>query len=179
MKLTPVEVKKQEFKKVFRGYDREEVSAFLDTIATEMDESLAEQRTLEDRVNELETQLKDYKSIEKAIQQTLMQAQETSAKSMENTRQEGQLILKEAELKAFQMLDKARNDLTVLKEQLTILKAKKDSIVARLKMLLNSELELIRALEVDEELQTKSSTEPEELSKERQEIEEIIRSLEQ
>ncbi|MGA2622304.1 MAG: DivIVA domain-containing protein [Bacteroidota bacterium] len=179
MKLTPVEVKKQEFKKVFRGYDPEEVLAFLDTIATEMDESLSEQRALADRAIELETQLKDYKSIEKAIQQTLMQAQETSAKSMENTRQEAQLILKEAELKAFQMLDKARNDLTVLKEQLTILKAKKDSIVARLKMLLNSELELIRALEVDEELQTKSSTEPEELSKEKQEIEEIIRSLEQ
>ena len=179
MKLTPFEVKKQEFKKVFRGYDREEVSAFLDTIATEMEESLADRRTLEDRANELETQLKDYKSIEKAIQQTLMQAQETSAKSVENTRQEGQLILKEAELKAFQMLDKARNDLTVLKEQLMILKAKKDSIVARLKMILNSELELIRALEVDEELQTKSTTEPEELSRERQEIEEIIRSLEQ
>ncbi len=140
MKLTPVEVKKQEFKKVFRGYNPEEVSAFLDTIASEMDESLTERRALEDRVNELDTQLKDYKSIERAIQQTLMQAQETSAKSMENTRQEGQLILKEAELKAFQMLDKARNDLMVLKEQLTILKAKKDSIVARLKMLLNSEL---------------------------------------
>ena len=177
MKMTPVEIKKAEFKKVIRGYDPEEVQNFLDTLAAEMEESIAEHKALADKANELEIQLRDYKSVEKAIQQTLMQAQETSAKSMENSRQEGQLIMKEAELKSFQMLDKARNDLTVLKEQLTILKAKKDSIVSRLKMLLTSELELIKALEVDEELAGKTTAEEQQMSKERQEIEEIIKNM--
>ncbi len=177
MKLTPVEIKKQEFAKVFRGYDPEEVQSFLDTIATDVEETMEQQSQMKEKIVELETQLKDYKTIERSLQQTLMQAQETSAKSVENARQEAYLIMREAELKASQMQDKARNDLTVLKEQITILKAKKDSIVARLKMLLNSELELIKALEVDEELQKKTSTEQQEFSKEKMEIEEIIKSL--
>ena len=179
MKLSPVEIKKQEFRRAFRGYNPVEVQAFLDIMATEVEETMTEQRGLMEKAMELETQLKDYRSIEKAIQQTLMQAQETTAKSIENTRQEAQLILKEAEMKAFQMLDKSRNDLTMLKEQIMILKAKKDSVVSRLKMLLTSELQLIKALEVDEELQTAGPPEPEELSKERQEFEDIIKRLDQ
>jgi len=177
MKLTPVEIKKQEFPKSLRGYKPDEVHSFLDSVAAELEETNEEQRALKEKTIELDAQLKSYRNIERAMQETLMQAQESSAKSIENARQEAHLLLKDAEIKASQMLDKARNDLTVLKEQITILKAKKDSIVSRLKMLLNSELELIKALEVDEELQTAQSTERQEASREKSEIEEIIKSL--
>ena len=179
MKLTPIEVKTQEFAKKFRGYDESQVRQFLDAITETMEEMLEYQRGLEQKIATVEAQLQDYKSIERSLQQTLMQAQESGAKAVENAKQEGQLILREAELKASQMLDKARNDLSSLKEHITILKAKKDSIVTRLRMLLNSELELIKALEVDEELQPKSTEERQEYSKERMEIEAIIKSLDQ
>ena len=179
MKLSPVEIKTQEFAKTFRGYAPDEVRSFLDAVVETMEEMIEHQRELDQKIVVLETQLSDYKTIEKSLQQTLMQAQESSAKSVENARQEGYLILREAELKASQMLDKARNDLSSLKEHVTILKAKKDSVVSRLRMLLNSELELIKALEVDEELQPKSTEEQQELSKERMEIEAIIKSLDQ
>jgi cell division initiation protein len=178
MKLSPLEIRKQEFRKTFRGYDTNEVATFLDMVANEFEELQATIQTLSAKNAELETSLHNYKSVEQAIQQTLMQAQETSGRAIENARKEAQLLLHETELKASQMLDKARNDLTSLKEQFTILKAKKDSIVSRLKMLLNSELELIKALEVDEEMQTGSSTEHKDYTHQRAEIEEIIKSIE-
>ena len=179
MKLTPIEVKTQDFAKTFRGYNEVQVRQFLDAITAAMEEMLEYERGLEQRVATLEAQLQDYKSIEKSLQLTLMQAQESGAKAIENAKQEGHLIIREAELKASQLLDKSRNDVVTLKEQITIFKAKKDSIVVRLRMLLNSELELIRALEVDEELQPKSTEERQEYSKERMEIEAIIKSLDQ
>jgi len=179
MQVTPAEIRKQEFNRSFRGYDRGEVAAFLETVATDIEELLKINREQSDKVIELETTLKDYKSVERAIHQTLMQAQETSGKSIENARKEAQLLLHESELKAAQMLDKARNDLTTLKEQVTILKAKKDAILARLKMLLNSELELIKALGVDEELQTGTNPEQPRTSDQKSEIQDIIKSLDQ
>lgn len=152
MKLTPLDIKKQQFKKVFRGYDDVEVNTFLDMIAEEMDNLTKANKELQTKLTEVQTQLQDYKSMEKTLQATLMQAQDVSTKSVENAKREGQLIIQAADLKATQILDKARTDNTRLKEEISILKAKKNTMISRLKLLLNSELELIRALEVDEEI---------------------------
>jgi cell division initiation protein len=152
MKLTAMDIKRQEFKKAFRGYDSVEVDTFLDMIASELDELTKTNKELQSKVTETQTQLQDYKSMEKTLQATLMQAQDVSQKEVENAKREAQLVIQEAELKASQILDKTRNDHTRLKEDIAILKAKKTTIAARLKLLLNSELELIRALNVDEEI---------------------------
>ena len=151
MKISPLEVRQQRFKKVLRGYDRVEVETFLEMIATEIEELLTESRQLKDKTIELETQLRDYKNMEKTLQQTLMQAQEASGKSIENSRKEAELIVHEAQLKATQILDKARMDFAHMKEETTALKARKESILSRLKVLLSSEIDLIKALKLDDE----------------------------
>ena len=135
-------------------------------------------KELKEKVQELETQLRDYKSMEKTLQQTLIHAQETSQKAVENSRREAQLMIAEAEMKGSQILDKARNDLTMMKEEIAILKAKKDTLANRLKTILNSELQLIKALAVDEEINPKiDSEEQKPVPTERTEIDEIIKSL--
>lgn len=150
MSYSSSEIKNRRFAKKLGGYDQAEVARFLSEIADEISELTLARNKLAEKVIELETRLKDYQTIEKALQQTLMQGQETAGKTVEMARQEAQLILRDADMKAVQMLDKARADLTSTKEQATILKAKKDSLVTRLRMLLGSELELIKALELDE-----------------------------
>jgi cell division initiation protein len=178
MKMTSQEIRSKTFAIKFRGYDIAAVTNFLSQIASEWDDVHQRERRLSDTVIELETKLKDYTAMEKAIQQTFMQAQETSGKAVESSRKEAQLIIQEAEVKASQMLENARTEMTSLKEHLIILKAKKDSIGARLRMLLTSELELIRALEVDEELQKKNSGGDDSSSKEKSEIDDIVKNLE-
>ncbi len=151
MKLTPLDIKKQEFKKVMRGYDPVEVETFLDMVSNDLEAVLTSEKELRDRILELETQLGDYKQMEKTLQQTLMQAQEASGRSIENSRKEADLIMKEAELKAQQIVEKARSDFARIKEEISGLKARKESVISRLKVLLSSELDLIRALEIDDE----------------------------
>ena len=151
MKITPLEVKRQEFKKAMRGYDTVEVDTFLEMLSNEMEDLIRANKELSDKIIGLETQLSDFKNMEKTLQQTLMQAQETSGKSIENSRREADLIIKEAEMKASQIVEKARLDFGRAKEEISTLKARKESILSRLKVLLSSELDLIRALEIDEE----------------------------
>jgi cell division initiation protein len=178
MKLTPMDIKRQEFRKVMRGFDPVEVEAFLGMVADELEDLTRSNRDLKDRVIELETQLQDYKAIERTLQQTLATAQETSVKSVENAKKEAQMMIAEAEMKGGQIVDKARTDLILMKEELAILKSKKTAIVSRLRTLLNSELQLIQALEVDEELQSKPVDErPKDAGSSRVDIDEIVKNI--
>jgi cell division initiation protein len=140
-------IRKQTFRKKFPGADPEEVSRFLEETAAEFDRMATENAELARRVTELDTQLKDFRSVEKALQQTLAQAQDSTARAVENARREAQLIIQDAELKGAQIVEKSRGELAALREQVTILSARKESIVRRLKMLLHSELDLLKALE--------------------------------
>ena len=175
MKLTPLDVKKQEFKKVLRGYDPAEVDSFMDMMSNEFAELLKQCKDMKEQLVEYEGQLRDYRQMEKTLQQTLMQAQEASGRSIENSRKEGQLIVQEAELKANQILDRARLDLSRMKEEIANLRSKKESVVSRLKVLLNSEIELIKALEIDDDELTRDLSRG--TGKETIEIDEIIKKL--
>jgi cell division initiation protein len=176
MKITPLEIKRQQFKKVMRGYDPVEVDTFLDMLSHELEEVLTKNKELKDKIIELETQLKDYKNMEKTLQQTLQQAQETSGKEIENSRREAMIIVQEAELKASQIVDKARMDFGRVKEEIAILKARKESILSRLKVLLTSEVDLIKALEVDDDEGSRQDA-SKGTGKEHIEIDEILKKL--
>ncbi len=176
MKITPLEVKRQQFKKGMRGYDSVEVETFLEMVSNELEDLLKENKDLKDKIIELETQLYDYKNMEKTLQQTLMQAQEASGKSIENSRKEAGLIVQEAELKASQIVDKARLDFARAKEEIASLKARKESILSKLKVLLKSEIDLISALSIDED--DLAGDKPSKGSgKEHLEIDEILKKL--
>ncbi len=152
MKLTPLDIKKQEFKKVLRGFDTVEVDAFLDTLSAEFADLQKQIKEMREQAIESEVQLRDFKQKERDLQQVLMQAQENSSRTIENARKEGELIIQESELKASQILDHARMEIMRAKEEVTNLRAKKEALISRLKVLLNSEVELIKALEADEEM---------------------------
>ncbi|MDD8016906.1 MAG: DivIVA domain-containing protein [Bacteroidota bacterium] len=158
MKITPLDIKKQEFKKVLRGYDTIEVDAFLDTISNEFSELLKQLKELREQSIEMEIQLRDFKQKERDLQQILMQAQETSARSIENSKKEAELIIQEAELKSSQIIDHARLEIMKFKEEVSMLKSRKEALIGRLRVLLNSELELITALDSEEESGPKDST---------------------
>jgi cell division initiation protein len=175
MKITPLEIKRQQFKKTMRGFDPIEVETFLEMVSNELEELIHENKQQRDKILEQETQLADYKNIEKTLQQTLMQAQETSGKSIENSKREAELIVKDAEIKASQIIEKARLDFAHIKEEISQLKARKESVLSKLKIMLSSELNLIRALEIDDEGvkgdQSKGT------GKEHLEIDEILKKL--
>lgn len=150
MKLTPLEIKKQRFKTKVRGYDPVEVESFLEMVSNEYEILLNERNGLHDEVNKLKTQLKDYQQVEKTLQETLMNAQETVSQSRENSKREAQIIMREAELKAEHVLNGAKEKLDTMKNELMILKSQKESFAKRLKHLLESQIELIKVLEMDD-----------------------------
>jgi cell division initiation protein len=150
LKLTPLDIKKQSFKTKVRGFDPIEVESFLEMIADEYESILNERNRFAEEVTKLKTRLTDYQQVEKTLQETLMNAQETVSQSRENSKREAQIVLREAELKAERILDEAREKLDKMKNELSILKSQKESFAKRLKHLLESQIELIKVLEIDD-----------------------------
>ncbi len=177
MKITPVDVRNQEFKRVLRGYDPVEVDTFMDMLATEFEDLLQQSKEMRDRVVELETQLKDYKQIEKTLQQTLLQAQEATGRTYESARREAETIVRDAESKAAKTIEQSYADATRLTNQIGELKARRDSLVARLRVLLSSELDLIKALEMGGDTSLSTTTVLEGTGKPSIELTDILKNI--
>ncbi|MCG8604577.1 DivIVA domain-containing protein [bacterium] len=150
MKLTPLDIKKQEFKKTVRGYDRIEVETFLEMVAEEFESLIREKNALADETLKLKTQLQDYQNVERTLQDTLVTAQESMKASRETSEREADSIMNDAKIKAERILEESKLKLANLKNELLVIKAQKDSIARRLKHLLNSQIELIEVLEMDD-----------------------------
>src|SRR4030065_744008 len=77
MKLTALDIKKQEFSKAFRGFDKLEVSAFLEIVAEEFEQLLGLNNGLQEKIKELEESLENYKKMEESWQNTLVTVQKS------------------------------------------------------------------------------------------------------
>ncbi|MFH1761943.1 MAG: DivIVA domain-containing protein [bacterium] len=147
MKITPIDIKRQVFKKVFRGYDSDEVNAFLEMIAAEYEKHLKEISQLNDTNMMLSSDLGKYSNLEKTLQATLIAAQKTTEEIKTSARKEAELIVKEAEIQAEQIIAEARKVLIDISNEIDTLKTQKRSFCVRFKSLLTGQLELLGVLE--------------------------------
>ena len=150
MKITPIDISKQEFKKIMRGYDPVEVDTFLEMLGNEYENLINRSNENEDKIKQLEAELKNFKEVEKTLKQTLLNLQENSDISRENSKKEASLIKKEAEIEATEMIDAAKRESQKMREEMITMQTQKDSLIARLRHILSSHLELLDVLELDD-----------------------------
>lgn len=143
MKLTPIDIRKWEFKKGVRGYDKYEVQAFLELASEEFEKLQQERREYEQKSKRLEKEIEEYRRVEKSLQDTLISAKETTDKSMQNSRKEAELIVGDAELHADKIMDSARKKVSKIEDEITRLTVLRNSFAVKLKGLLNSQIELL------------------------------------
>ncbi len=151
MKLTPIDIKKQTFNKALRGYDPVEVEAFLETIAKQWEELLDDYDHAKRRLAELEGEIKKHKELEGILHQTLAQAQQSTAAVVENAKREAELIRQEAQLKAAQLIDRAKADVIALGDDVQRLNMQKHEVVSKLRLLLSSQLDLLNSFSANED----------------------------
>lgn len=147
MKLTPLDIRKHDFKKSMRGYDPDEVDAFMSMVSDELELLVREKNQLNDETIKLRTQLKDYQDVEQSLRETLIKAQNTVEESRANSRREAEIIIHEAELQAEHILKEAKEQLRELGHEIEMLEMQKESFAKRLHHLLESQIELLEVLE--------------------------------
>jgi cell division initiation protein len=160
MNLIPTDIKTHEFTKSRKGYDADEVKAFLEKIADEVEDLVNENETLLDKTEELKTSLDEYKKIEKDLQTKILNVQNSSAKSIETAKNQADMMLKEAELKAARIIEKAKENANEIRNAVINLREEKDLIISKLKAIVNTQSTLLegKVKKIDEGQQEPEKT---------------------
>ena len=151
MRLTALDIREQQFRRVMRGLDPDEVVTFLGAVATEYELLVSENRDLRQRLLDLEHQIGEFRSMEKALRDTLLTAERVTAETRENAHKEAELILRQAEVAAQQSTAHISSEILQKHRELSELQRKKREYLLSVRALAVSHLEMIesdsRALE--------------------------------
>lgn len=109
MKITPLEIRQKAFEKVLRGYDKDEVNAFLLTLSQEWERILDETKEIRIKLEATEREVGKLREVESSLFKTLKTAEDTGANVIGQANKTAELILRENQLKADAILNEAKS----------------------------------------------------------------------
>jgi len=131
MRITPLDVRKQEFKRGMRGYDGDEVRAFLSNLADEYEAVLVDNKQLRERLVEQDEKLSEYHNLEQTLRDTLMTAEKLAQEARDTARREGEVLLAEARQRVDQVLGDGRTRLDELRREALAVHREKEAYLGR------------------------------------------------
>jgi cell division initiation protein len=149
MRITPLDIRKQPFRKTLRGFDPDEVNSFLEMVASEFEGIIKQDNELHTQVKNLEQKLDHYVKIEKTLNDTLLTAQRATDEARINAQKEAELILRDAQIRAGRYEDDSRRRMHELESEIVSLKTQRDSFLARFRAMLKTQLELLAVISDD------------------------------
>uniref|UniRef100_UPI004048C51F DivIVA domain-containing protein n=2 Tax=Roseivirga sp. TaxID=1964215 RepID=UPI004048C51F len=159
MNITPLEIRQKVFEKNFRGYDKDEVTAFLTSLSVEWEKLQDQTKELKYKLEAAEKEVMKLREVENSLFRTLKTAEDTGANMVEQANKTAQLHMRETEMKADALMSEAKHraksiiedaenragaiiedmedEIRQLEQVFRSLNANKDSIMSELKNLAN------------------------------------------
>jgi DivIVA domain-containing protein len=145
--LTPLDIRKQEFRKTLRGYDTLGVEDFRVRAADALERAIRERSILEERLSALTEQLRVFREREKAMNEALVAAQQLRQETRAAAERESQIIIREAESEAKRILDEARAAEGVIQARMAETERQFQQYLGGFRALLERQLAELRALD--------------------------------
>jgi cell division initiation protein len=145
MKVTPQEVRQQQFAVRFRGFDPAPVDAFLEFVAGALEELVKENNQLRQALAAKEEEIQALRAQAGNWKKALAAAQQTAEELIARGEQQAQQLMAEAEFKAQQMLMKAEKRRTAITQDVQALARRKYQLVSEMHSFLEQHLELLEA----------------------------------
>ncbi len=146
MEITPNDLKARQFARVMRGFDPAEVTAFLEQVADEYAALIKERNELERQSQELEKELVSYRELDRNIRDSLVNAHDSAGTIRDDANREAELIIREANLKAEEIITSSRGQLEGLKNDMVMLRLEREAYLKKFRHLIDSQLELLKVL---------------------------------
>lgn len=169
MKITPIEIRQHTFQRVLRGYDVEEVGAFLTSLSNEWERVLNENKMLKMQLEIAEKDLNKLREVELTMFRMLKTAEDTSAQMteqakvaaeqyIEDARQKGEELVNDARKKANMLIVDAENQSKYVREEILgefknherdfkAMEKYRDNLIVQLKALANNTVDSIERFE--------------------------------
>ena len=169
MRITPLEIRQKTFEKIFRGYDKDEVTAFLTLLSQEWEKISDEKKMLELKYEQSQKESEKLRQVEGSLFRTLKSAEDTGAAIIEEANHTAELILNDAHAKAETVtsdaerqarekidaaeshanavLENLRHDVSALVENYETLLAQRDIVIKNLKSIAAETFEVVNIAE--------------------------------
>lgn len=102
--ITPMDIHNKTFSKKLRGYADDEVNSFLEEVASDYERIYREHREMEEQMDSLKSRLAHYEKMEATMSSTLVMAQETAENVKTTAKKEADVMVREAQNKAAQIV---------------------------------------------------------------------------
>jgi cell division initiation protein len=143
MPLTPLDIHNKEFGRRFRGYDEDEVNAFLDEIIKDYEALMRDYKEMQGQMSILSEKLNHFSNIEETLSKSIIVAQEAADELKHNAKKEAQLILKEAEKNADRIINESLAKSRKISIETEELRKQASIYRTRFKTLIEAQLEII------------------------------------
>jgi len=160
MKITPIEIRQHTFQRGLRGYDTEEVTAFLTSLSNEWERVLNENKMLKMQLEIAEKELNKLRELELTMLRMMKAAEDTSTQMTEqaktaaeqyinDARQKGEEIIAEARKRGNMLIIDSENQSKYIREEvlgdfknherdLKAMEKYRDNLIVQLKTLANN-----------------------------------------
>ncbi|MFN6943975.1 MAG: DivIVA domain-containing protein [Cytophagaceae bacterium] len=165
MKITPIEIRQKEFEKAFRGYEKDEVDAFLVSLSQEWEKILDENKEIRRRLEATEKEVSKLREVENSLFKALKTAEDTGTNVIEqanksaelhlreaqikaeaimsDTKHKAKAILEDAEQKSREVFDQLQDEIKQVEREYNYIENQRDNLLADVKSLVNDVMEKI------------------------------------
>ncbi len=145
MKVTPLDIQQQTFRRRIRGYDFREVEEFLNLLRDEFEGQILENQKLKEELTRLKNLVDEYRSKEEILKSAIITAQKITEDIRANALKEARIVLSEADLKAEDIIREAQVRLGDLLNEIKELKRQKLQFETNLRSEIETHLKLLEA----------------------------------
>lgn len=140
--MKPIDIEMRKFKKArFGGYNADDVNEFLAQVVRHYEDLQRNNTSLDHKINSLNEKIDYYKNMETTLQNTMIFAERTAQEAKVRAEQEAEQIILEGTFKADQMVEEARQEVYMVKQNIEGLKKQYDAAKRQVKQLLQSQIE--------------------------------------
>ena len=147
MKMTPLDIRQQQFPSRFRGFDPVEVDSFLELVAGEMEDLLRENARLREAFAKQDQEMQRMRQGDDGLKKALMAFQQVKEDLLERARKEAEQILAEAAVNAKRIVMDAEQRLESLQHEVQELEHRRRQLIFQMRGILEEHLKLMEAEE--------------------------------
>ncbi len=149
MKITPIDIRQQQFRRSLRGLDGREVDSFLNLVSDELETLMRDNNELKEELARSQRRIDEYKERERTLKETMITAQRITDDIKESARKEAEVIISRAEIQAEKIIHAANDRLVKIIEDINEMKRQREQLRTTLGGVIDSHRKLLH--EVHEE----------------------------
>ena len=141
--LTPQDIQDVKFDRSMKGYDKEQVEEFLDTVQSDYTVLYKENATLKGKMRVLVDKIEEYRAVDEQMRKAFFNAQVTAQETVAKAQAEAEQILRTARSQADDRVNDLKAQILMEEKRLEMAKAECRKYAAMMKAMLEDNIRII------------------------------------